>query len=166
MKASKKHSYIINYENISIFKSIKRQKKSNSSSYYSSSSSSPSSIDYDIISPETTTPSFHVSTNYYLNENQADDHVYDHLSSNNSRALNVFKVIEDYTADFKGDLSVRRGDIVNLIDTIISPNKNADYLFVRIFKRNLKAATTLAEAQQIEYQNVQGYIPRSHVIKI
>jgi len=155
---------VINYENLSSFNSLKRSKKSNDSY-----SSSPSSIDYDVISSDYKQVTPNTPRNYYNNTSSLqddEDHVYDHLSSNNSKILNVYKVVEDYTADFKGDLTVRRGDIVNLIESVASPNKNSDYLLVRIHKRNIKAATGFFGQHQIEYNNVQGYIPRSHVIKI
>jgi len=156
---------VVNYENLLNLNSLKRSKKSDSSN---SLSSSPSSIDYDVISYDYKQMNPSTPRNYYnVSSLQNDeDHVYDHLSSNNSKVLNVYKVIDDYTADFKGDLSVRRGDIVSLIESVASPNKNSDYLLVRIHKRNLKAASGYFTQHQIEHKNIQGYIPRSHVIKI
>lgn len=149
---------IINYENLASFKSVKRMKKSSDYSY--SSSSSPSSIEYDTVGrklPE---------SNYYLNSYlENSEHIYDHLSSNNSKVLNMFRVVEDYRADFKGDLTVRRGDVVYLIDSMASPGTpkaNNDYLFVRIYKRGL----ALDSPTSTDFQNVQGYIPRTHVVKI
>ncbi len=158
---------IINYENLTSFKSVKRVK--NSSDYSYSSSSSPSSIEYDAIA---TSIDMKPENNYYLNsylENSEDDqHIYDHLSSNNSKILNMYKVVEDYKADFKGDLTVRKGDIVYLMDSVTSPSlpkANNDYLFVRIYKRGLVLNSAGLERSS-DYQNVQGYIPRTHVIKV
>ena len=109
-----------------------------------------------------------------------EEHVYNHLSSNNSKVLNMFRILDDYNADFKGDLSVRKGDIVYLIETAAgaspSPAKNNDWLFVRIYKRNLNVKLTPDRADILsrntskpakpEYQAIQGYIPRSYATKI
>ena len=108
-----------------------------------------------------------------------EEHVYNHLSSNNSKVLNMFRILDDYTADFKGDLSVRKGDVVYLIETAATspcPVKNNDWLFVRIYKRNLNVKLTpdridklnnnTSKSTKPEYQAIQGYIPRSYATKI
>lgn len=156
-----------NYENLAAYKSIKRSKKKSNYSYLCSS---PSSIEYDELNIETkpSTPSNHYSNDYmtFLDSYSSDseEHIYDHLSSNNSKVLNMFKIVDDYTADFKGDLSVNKGDIVYLIDTAVSPSmvKNNDYLFVRIYKRKLRASPN----SQLEGQILKGYIPRSCAVKM
>lgn len=154
----------INYENLAAYRSIKRSRN------YSYLCSSPSSIEYDELNTNSkvSTPTNIYSNDYmasidsYSNEN--DEHIYDHLSSNNSKVLNVFKIVDDYTADFKGDLSVNKGDIVYLIETALSPSlsKNNDYLFVRVYKRKSRSSP----ANQCESQALKGYIPRSCAVKI
>lgn len=174
------------YDNLVNFQSMKRAKYSNDES---SSSSISSSYESYLSSPRQTTNNYdsltqiqqtkndylNVNTIEYLNEdmlysnnndNDDDQHIYNHLSSNNSKILNMLKVVDDYQADFKDDLTVRKGDLVYLVEGSNklnnSPDKNnSDWLFVRIYKRNLRA-----DCSKFETNLVQGYVPRSHVVKI
>ena len=65
----------------------------------------------------------------------------------------LFKVIGDYQADFKDDLSVQRGDIVYLVDQQQQQQQQqfncagGDWLFVRLYKR--KSATQRAILDQV-----------------
>ena len=176
------------YDNLRNFKSkslrLKRAKYSNESSSSSSSyesvtmsylSNSPSSSkqsenNYDSLIQQKTNEYLNVNSINYLNQEISfsdEKHIYNHLSSNNSKILNMLKVVDDYSADFKDDLTVYKGDLVYLIEgsnKMNSPTtseKSSDWLFVRIYKRS-----RTENSKKFETHTVQGYIPRSHVVKI
>jgi hypothetical protein len=92
--------------------------------------------------------------------------------------MNLFQVTEDYTADFKGDLTVKRGDLVYLVEQGVEKecsNQN-DWLYVRLYKRGRKS--TNVNHPHVIYENLsdncstscnmslQGYVPRNHVVRL
>lgn len=90
---------------------------------------------------------------------------------------NLYKVVEDYDADFKGDLSVSKGDLVYLIENASNKASNNDWIFVRLYKRvrtveKKERKHKQQKQQQTVYENfaenqiLQGYIPRSRVVKV
>ena len=175
---------------------IKRAKHSNQSSasssvssyesptmsYLSSCSSSAkksassSNNNYDSLALKKTNEYLNVSSIHYLNQEcelsfNEEKHIYNHLSSNNSKILNMLKITTDYVADFKDDLSVKKGDLVYLVEgankliNSESPcnEKNNDWLFVRIFKQRRNSELN---AKKNEKNTVQGFVPRSHTMKL
>lgn len=181
------------YDNLSNFKSNRQFKKAKYTNNQSSSSASsvssnestttPTSMSYISTSNNydslVQSSSKKIKTNEYINANSMhylnqdmesslnnddQDHIYNHLSSNNSKILNMLKITDDYRAEFKDDLSVQKGDLVYLIEGAASPccEKNNDWLFVRIYKRNKRANMS----NKFEMNTVQGFIPRNNTVKI
>jgi len=193
------------YDNLSNFNSnrrfSKKAKYTNNSSTASSSSSPSESSSMSYLSSSNNYDSLvqqsnckKLKTSEYMNVNNSilyqmesslvnnevveeEDHIYNHLSSNNSKILNMFKITDDYRAEFKDDLSVQKGDLVYLIGDGVaaspcrSENKNSDWLFVRIYKRNLTSRTptiggSMEKKLTPETNTVQGFIPRNNAVKI
>ena len=113
-------------------------------------------------SKNTETENFYLNVGNKVEENDYD-HVYDHLSCTNSKFLNIFRVINDYRADFKGDLSVEKGDLVCLVDkSEATSEKSNEWLLVKLHRINA-ASDNLKKSESFNYQ---GYIPASHVVRI
>ena len=96
-----------------------------------------------------------------------------------SKVPSLFRVVETYRADFRGDLSVNKGDLVYLMDQVASYSsaysvsnsatkktsaEGAEWAFVRLYKRTRK------EEKPSAYVNVgaslQGFIPRRCLTKV
>ena len=96
--------------------------------------------------------------------------------------MNLFKVIKEYEASFKGDLSVNKGDLVYLIDQTKNSEKKNDkeWACVRLYRRmrfinNNNNGRNLNECILKEtniYENLndlkqlQGYVPRGCFVKV
>lgn len=157
----------------------------------SSSSSNEPNNHYDILM---TYKSTHHDTNNYVNASSSSTSNCStpNNTNNNYRKMNLFKVIKDYEASFKGDLSVNKGDLVYLIDNAkksvylnLNQCKNNDdneWAFVRLFRRtrvtnekrnessnnnNNNIYENLNDLKQLKsMQLLQGFVPRSCFIKI
>lgn len=70
----------------------------------------------------------------------------------------VFKVLCDYTADFKDDISVKRGDFVYSVNEDFN-NKNKDWIYVRPYNNKSKQNN-----ESDTDSNDGGFIPRDYLI--
>ena len=69
-----------------------------------------------------------------------------------------YKVLCDYTADFKDDISVKRGDTVYSVN---ENNKNNDWIYVRPYKnRNSKSSV------DVDDDDDGGFIPRDYLVPL
>ena len=140
-------------------------------SLYRGAKSSSDDSHYDILMTYKSTKSKSKAADIYVNNNNNNN--------DSTPKVSLYKVVEEYTADFKGDLSVHIGDLVYLVDTVTSSNQkdkiNNDWVCVRLYKRTRRCATANEKvANKNIYENVnelnshllQGYIPRAHLVKV
>jgi hypothetical protein len=161
----------------------------------SSTSSNEPNNHYDILM---TYKSTRHDTNNYVNASSSSTSncstPNNNNNNNNNRKMNLFKVVKDYEASFKGDLSVNKGDLVYLIDNAKKSvylnlnqqnnqcnNDDNEWAFVRLFRRtrvtnekrnecnnnNNNIYENLNDLKQLNnMQLLQGFVPRSCFIKI
>ena len=102
--------------------------------------------------------------------------------NNNNNSQNLYKIVQDYQTDYKEELSVKKGDLVYLIENSNFSSKHDDddkisndWLYVRLYKRSIRMPN------QNNYENclfdgslnnrnystkLQGFIPRNCVVKV
>ena len=118
----------------------------------------------------------------YKSSKNAPNDIYVNLSEKSSESrvttpkVSLYKVVKEYVADFKGDLSVCKGDLVYLVETSGKATLSSDWVCARLYKRTRCGTTekVVSATQKNVYENVseitshllQGYIPRAHLVKV
>jgi hypothetical protein len=97
--------------------------------------------------------------------------------NSSSLAFNLYRVVEDYEADFRDDLSVRKDDLVYLIENKTSPIEekltSSEWVFVRLYKRSAVAGKqtetlyeNLVDQNSMVANRLQGFVPRFCLTKM